>query len=545
MKGCSVAVLMAAALAGLGSAQVRAESGVGGGFGPDGFSANTTDDVGQYLGPVYKNELAGFEIAPPVGSRVINRAGVDLVSFVNDAKQWGGSVQMASLVKKTGGAASGGQPNGSGSQQVLTFDEYMASIGPELSKSFRAVQVLNTRELKFQGHQAGRIDTSMEAEVGGQGKSRNAPGEVISLYRQQLIVRVTDNDLMVLTMYTPLKDRDAATTTFEAMLTSYQLLDRTEIAKQLQISVKAGKEWLAQRTADELKGKLNNQPQLFRMKVGGVDQGYLRFDEKQDTRNHLSGILISINTRGFPQDGSIIYGQNEAFWAFAGDAPADRRPYYSMWANTTKKVGTNPNVARASQTLWLSEFGLVQLQGLAPYSDEELAAMQKHREEIIRGNEELKPGEKPKAVPPPIDVPKKEYRIQVTYSADPSQPPMQGLDGAISADRPSPLPTVLEFLWPRVVDLSKPTQMTFVSFNSALHKLTYRKLSVVGPDHIAIDRKPVDCVRCTDEMEPNITTLWVDPEGKILLMRASDQSLLAPTTEDEMARLWAGKLKQQ
>ncbi|MGN6369945.1 MAG: hypothetical protein ACTHN5_16940 [Phycisphaerae bacterium] len=503
-------------------------------LGPEGFSASSTDDVGQYLGPIYKNELAGFEIAPPVGSRIITRAGLELVSFVNDAKQWGGSVQKASLIRHAD-ETRGGVKGPSDRAQVMTFDEYMNSIGPELQKSFQAVQVLNMREFKFQGHDAGRIDSSMQAEVGG--TQKGAHGEVIPLFRQQLVVKVSETDLLILTLFTPLKDRTAATTTFDAMLTSFRILDRTEIAKKLELSIKAGKEWLAQRTADELKSKLNNQPQLFRMKVGGADVGYLRFDESVESRNHMPGVMVAINSRGFPADGSTIYGKNESFWAFVGDAAGGQRPFYTMWDNTTKTVTNRPNVPRDAQTFWLREFGTIQLSGLSRYTDEELEGMRKHREELIRSHA---PASK---IPPPIEVPKKEYRIQVTYEADASQPPLQGLDGAIAIERAAPLPTVLEYLWPRVIDLTKPTEMTFVSYNSGLRKLTYRKLSVIGPDHIVMDRKPVDCVRCEDELEPNSTTLWVDSQGKILMMRTSDQSLLVPTTEDEMARLWAGRLK--
>ncbi len=515
-------------------------------LGPDGFSANSNDDVGQYLGPVYKNELAGFEIAPPVGSRIITRAGLELVSFVHDAKQWGGSVQKASLVRHSDpmnvppvdSAPNAVRPSGGGGDVVhtMTFDEYMNSIGPELIKNFQAVQVLNMREFKFQGRDAGRIDSSMQAQLGATVKGAPA-GETIALFRQQLVVKVSDADLLVLTLFTPLKDRDAAGTTFDAMLTSFRILDRTEIAKKLELSVKAGKDWLAQRTADELKSKLNNQPQLFRMKVGGADVGYMRFDESVDNRNHMSGVLVSINSRGFPADGSIIYGKNESFWAFVGDADAGQRPFYSMWDNTTKTVTNRPNMPREAQTFWLREFGTTQLEGMSRYSDEDIAEMQKHREEMIKANAP------PDKIPPPIEIPKKQYRIQVTYEADASQPAMQGMNGAIAIERAAPLPAVLEYLWPRVVDLTRPVEMTFVTYNSGLKKLTYRKLSVIGPDHIVIDKKPTDCVRCEDELEPNSTTLWVDPQGKILMMRTSDQSLLVPTTGEEMARLWAGKLK--
>jgi outer membrane lipoprotein-sorting protein len=46
-----------------------------------------------------------------------------------------------------------------------------------------------------------------------------------------------------------------------------------------------------------------------------------------------------------------------------------------------------------------------------------------------------------------------------------------------------------------------------------------------------------------DEMDNAGTTIWVDSTtGRILKMLTTDQSLIEPTTENEMSRLWGKKL---
>ena len=44
--------------------------------------------------------------------------------------------------------------------------------------------------------------------------------------------------------------------------------------------------------------------------------------------------------------------------------------------------------------------------------------------------------------------------------------------------------------------------------------------------------------KCVDELDPNSTTLWVDDTGRIQCIATSDQSVLLPTTQQEMERQW-------
>ena len=64
-------------------------------------------------------------------------------------------------------------------------------------------------------------------------------------------------------LYVPLKDQKVAATTFEAMLSTFEILNRQELVKRREAAVVLGKQWLAQRTADELKNKLQPTPASF------------------------------------------------------------------------------------------------------------------------------------------------------------------------------------------------------------------------------------------------------------------------------------------
>jgi hypothetical protein len=482
---------------------------------------NSAQDLGQYLGPIYKDDIAGIKIAPPLGSRIINRAGLDLVSFVNDAKQWGGNVQMV-VVK-----------------QKMSIADYLTSTAGELGKTFRDVQVVDSRELTFEDHPAGRIATTMVAELGVlPGQKNNGSAEVVSLFRQQLVVQLADNQFMVVTLYVPQKDQKDAIATFDAMQSTFEILNRVELAKRREVAVKLGKEWLAQRSADELKSKLHADPQLFRMKAGGADVGFLRFDEKEGSRDNTKGIQVAVTSRGFRPTGENASGQYIAYWAY-NDPTARLNTDFFTWENTTKTVLNRPNVPIAKQSFWLSEVGIGQLERSSRFSDEEIEELRKQRQQLLQ--DKSLPADK---IPPPIDTPVKLYHLHVTYGGDPAEPPIPAFDVSIGLEHPAVLPSVLDYLWPRVVDLSKPSEMTFVAYSSASKKLTYRTLSVLGKDRITINHQPVDCTRCQDEIDPAITTLWVDATGKILMMRTSDQSLLLPTTEEEMFRLWANRIQQ-
>src|SRR4051812_37604609 len=82
----------------------------------------------RLLGPVFKMESEGFRLAPPAGSKVTERRGVDLVTFVVENKSWVGSLTLVTLPK-----------------QAMGLQEFVKNNDNELNKMFKAVQTLQEK----------------------------------------------------------------------------------------------------------------------------------------------------------------------------------------------------------------------------------------------------------------------------------------------------------------------------------------------------------------------------------------------------------------
>jgi hypothetical protein len=486
-------------------------------------TVGTADDAAMLLGPLYKDERAGIRLAPPAGARMIARAGLELVGYVQDQRQWSGTVERVIVKDK------------------MNVGQYLQSVSAELARNYRAVQVLDSRTTKFAGKDAGRLAVSMEGDVTA---NPNAPAARLPFFRQWLFIQMGEQEFVVMTLFAPLRDRADATRTFEAMVGTLELLDPSAVLANRAKAVAAGKAWLAQRTADELRGKMNNQPQLFRMKIANREYGYIQFSEYADPPAGsdaaiagLHGFTMVIDSRSFPPDPGVLWvaGHNMAFWAYKSDRAGGDQPYHSVWDNLTTTNTINPRDPKQGLTFWLREAGIVDMVGPQIPADER-ERLRKEREAMAKRGEKL---------PPPVIEPR--ATMHVTWQGDPTQlfndDQSRGLDQQIPAEAPAVLPKILEYTWPRVVDLSKPTEMSFVVYNSQARKLALRTLGVKGKEKVKINGREVEAIRCTDELDPGSTTLWVDGTGKILTMRTSDQTVLTPTTVEEMQGLWKNKMK--
>ncbi len=493
-------------------------------------------DDSQYLGKVYQRKSEGFSLAPPAGSRIVERSGIDLVSFVVDAKQWGGSLEVVPTP-----------------DQIMTLPAFVDSTvsGLKAGKSFSGLQVLSRTDTTQDGRPAIRLQMSMQAELGPQIKDvkdleavqKNArPGEAVQLYCEELITqydpRPADHDhkttsrFLVLTLYTPLHDRASAGRTFDAMLPNFQLYDPAKLKDELITASKTGKDWLANQSAEKFAASIDAAAQLYRILVNNQDVGYIQFDEATKekaagsavvdiSRGGRTGVLFTASFRSFPSDGKtlVVYGQNQAFWAFTKDAAGNTLGHFSMWDNTTKtkaKLALPPKQVKAGAptyqlvTPWLEETGTISQDTPTP----------------ARKNQP--------------------FSAVVTFGGDKSQPLPQGLETMIPQEAEAPLPNVLQYAWPRFVDLTKPSEMAFVTYDSTAHKLAVRTLVVTGKrQDITVDGHAMNCYKCIDELEPNSTTLWVDAAGKIQMMVTSDQTVMIPTTDAAMQTKWHARLQEQ
>jgi len=521
------AALMAALVLGV-RLTARADDKPGDIPGAERLSFDPTEDS-QYLGKRYQKKTEGFAVTPPAGSRIVERSGIDLVSYIVDSKQWGGSLEMVTLPK--------------GTMSLKDFvDTTLKSL--QDGQSFKGVQVMGRTPITQSGKPAERITLQMQGQLGSGlttgmrdklGVKNNAPDKVISLLCQEVIVAPYLDDkgngskFVVMTLFSPLRDQAAATHTFDAMLPNFELIDPSTLRTELVAATKTGKEWLAKRSAEEFAQKVAPDAQLFRILVNKQDLGYVEFDattKEPGSKGSMidaervgrKGVLFNVLLKSFDSSGSINDVQNQAFWGFSKDVGGGEMGNFSVWDNlskTTAKVLLAPKLIKPGGptfevvTPWIRESGTVTQEAPVPG----------------------------RPAPP--------FNVTVTFDGSANQHLPNNLSTGIPVEAEVPLPSVLQYAWPRFVDVTKPSEMAFVAYNSVAHKLDLKTLVVTGKKQdVTIDGKVVSCYKCIDEVDPNSTTLWVDKNGRIQMLVTSDQTVMIPTTVDAMDAKWGARLKE-
>ena len=186
-----------------------------------------------------------------------------------------------------------------------------------------------------------------DAPSAGSGKSfpgpkpsASGPPAKISLLLQQLIVQMDSRQFFLLEMYSPLTNHDEATRVFDAMAGEFEVYQPEELKKKHGEAVLLGKKWLESLAAEQIKPKLNNQTQVFRMISGKNDVGYVTFEESEASQIGRRGVQIVTHSKTFLPAGGLLMGDNMAFWAYSHDEKGEALAHYSMWENINK-VDTN------------------------------------------------------------------------------------------------------------------------------------------------------------------------------------------------------------
>ena len=543
-------------LAGLALATLASAADVG----PNGeglLNTPTTDASESEFSPLlandFKDEASLLCFAPPAGVRLIQRAssGQEIVTFVHDAKSWGGNVQVV-YVKEPG-------PD-------LSVDEFLKQSARDLARNFKGVQILDTKLISISNHKAGRQTTAMEME------SKNAAGakERVAMIHNMAAIRLEPRKYMVLNFYATVASNADAAKTFDAMLARFQILDPLVVDQRRKEASAGGRNWLKDQKAETLTAKLIDKPQFFRMKVDGRDVGFLCFTESEGDRDGYTGVLVNVASRTFPGDGSMITAKAEAFWAYRDLAyknqPEDpRKPhpadpvFYSCWATATEnlyKINTpdKPLDVRAGKT-WANEMGTMALnfsavnQGKEPLKDDQ-GNILKDKDGKILYHTRVGAATPDNSSVIITAVRSADSRVEsalgsrsvTTVERDAEGRPIDRMhkttSWGVEPTNPAPLPKLLEYTWGRFVDLSKPASYAFTVFNMQTRKLGLRTLTVHGKQTITVNGKTTQATRLTDELDPGSTTLWVDSTGRTLMMRTSDGTTLTPTTEPEMLAAW-------
>ncbi len=439
--------------------------------------AYSEETLSQLLGPEHRDEVNNFVIRLPLDVRIIKGANPDeMVSFVQADKQWGGSVTRAYLKTDTAPA------------------QMLQKNSADLVKLFQAVQIQDSREVIISGKPAGRMIATMRAGEGDKS---------IMLSRCVVMIQLTPKNYFTVTFFAPATSAAEGLRTFDAMISTLQLLDPKQVAADRAKSVEEGRHWLPERTAEEAAAKLLKDPVFYRIRVSERDVGYMEMRERTGRYLNYDGINVDVQTHTFPSEARTNHSRLVIFWAFRRQPQIRQAIDMTMWTQATQTIVLDN---RNATTGYVEEMGTMQMN------------------------------------------PAGKWQITVTRSGDQPVGGENGFDKPlmweVTPEFPSPMHKALEFLWPRFVDLSKPGEVIGgVVFNSAQSRLGLRKLRVIGPEAVILGGKKVNAVRLNDELESNMTMMWVDSSGRLLMMRTLDGTSVTPTTSDEMQRLWGYRLK--
>ncbi len=319
----SYAAILSVAL--LGGGAVRAADAPAG---LDGATRiNEATDTSQYLGNPYKAEAKGFNFSPPMGSRIAEKAqSKNLLEFLVDAKDWGGDVRRINLDAK------------------LSLDDYATSVANDMKGKVSGLQVLQKKPVKVGDRDAVRLTLSMLGDASATTVTRGGrvpgPAERVSVLSQQLIVQMGPGQFFVLEMYSPQTDRDEAMRVFDAMAAAFEVYDPAALQKKHGEAVLLGKKWLESLAAEQMKPKLNNQVQIFRMISGKNDVGFVKFEESEASQIGRKGVQMVMHSKSFLDNGGMLQGDNMAFWAYSQNERGETLAHYSMWDNISK-IDTN------------------------------------------------------------------------------------------------------------------------------------------------------------------------------------------------------------
>jgi len=106
-----------------------------------------------------------------------------------------------------------------------------------------------------------------------------------------------------------------------------------------------------------------------------------------------------------------------------------------------------------------------------------------------------------------------------------------------AAPKDNYLPRAMAWLLRRMVKLKEPLSYAFATYNGRTGRFNLRTFTVVGPDEIEAGGRKVRAVRVTDQLtsETQAADMWVDLDGKLLIMNTAD-GLIMETASDKAVK---------
>jgi hypothetical protein len=481
------------------------------------------------LAPLWIDALDGFELRPPLNCEVllpklhaprIPKSGAmpvvpgNLVTFVNNSLRWGIIVHLSEL------------ENDVPLKKLL--DETLA----EAKHNYPDVQVLARRTITNSGKPAGVLILKLTPA------KNNQP-----VMRQQLIIRAGPKLYYLLTFFSPAGQADGARACFSAMIKTFRLLNMAKLQQQRAAAVIAGRKWLKGMTAEKLKKKAIH-PHLYQIAVNGKHIGYVLLSCYPGAEDGYTGMFSSTNARTFLPNGEVILSKVTCFWAYAqqGKTPGPATDYTTWYKAVETLVPiNNPQEVKMRQERIVIDpkTNKPKLEHIKiPYPN-----MQIH---WVRET-----GDEQSAYVPQLDKHGNatdffvRHRWMTVYMqrrhvlpGQPNTPTHFDLPSYM----PAYLPLTLQYFWPRLVNLAKPSAMGFVTFNSIPRRLGLRLLRVRGREPVTVNGKRILAYHLTEQLDPGIASLWVNSRGVLLKYQGSDGSVWTPTTAAAMNKKWKARL---
>ena len=482
-----------------------------------------------HLAPVWIDAMDGFELRPPLNCEVLQpnftppspeqngaipvRPGT-LVTFVNNSLRWGIIVHLSELEKDV--------------PLKTLLDQTVA----EAQHNYPKVKVLTRRMTSNSGKHAGILVLELTTA------SNNKP-----VMRQQLIIRAAPKLYYLLTFFSPADQADGARACFLAMAKKFHLLNLKALQQQRAAAVSAGRTWLRGISAIDLNPKAIH-PHLYQIQAAGRDIGYVLLSCYTGTEDGYTGVFSSTNARTFLPNGTVLLSKVTSFWAYAQQSKTPGPiTHYTTWDKAVETLVpiNNPQEVKARQERIIVDpktnkqtlvhitipYPNMQIHWARETGDEQSAfvpALNKHGQ--------------------PTDL-LVHHRWMTVYMQRrhvlPGQP-TKPTHYELASYMPAYLPLTLKYFWPRLVNLSKPSAMGFVTFNSSTRRLGLRMLAVRGTQRITVNGHRIMVHHLTEQLDPGIANLWVNSRGVLIKYQGSDGSVWTPTTAAAMNKKWSASL---
>ena len=481
------------------------------------------------LAPVWIDAMDGFELRPPLNCEVLQpkfkppppqKNGAipvmpgTLVTFVNNSLRWGIIVHLSELEKDV--------------PLKTLLDQTVA----EAQHNYPKVKVLARKMIINSGKPAGILILQLTTA------SNNKP-----VMRQQLIVRAAPKLYYLLTFFSPANQADGARACFLAMTHYFHLLNLKALQQQRAAAVSAGRIWLKNISARDLAHKAIH-PHLYQIQADGRDIGYVLLSCYTGTEDGYTGVFSSTNARTFLPNGTVIFSKVSSFWAYGQQSKTPGpATHYTTWDKAVEtlvpinnpqqvklrqeRIIINPKTNKPTLVHIKIPYPNMQIHWVRETGDEQSAyvpALDKH------GN--------------PTDM-LVHHRWMTVYMqrrhvvpGQPNKPTHYELPSYM----PAYLPLTLKYFWPRLVNLSKPSAMGFVTFNSSTRRLGLRLLTVHGTQRITVNGRKITAYHLTEQLDPGISNLWVNSKGVLIKYESSDGSVWTPTTAAAMTQKWKAAL---